>query len=161
VEKDPHNWSARAEAGFTPLIPAVIGVIVAIHFNNSGDQWVVALVGWMVGWLFTLIAIARWEISGGRPVFGHGEPEQQKFRRSEVIAVVVILLAAALLRVVAIEDYPIALHNDEMSCLIEARGFLGSNIAPFALGWFSCPNLGSSSPACRSGSSARRCWPCA
>ena len=47
-----------------------------------------------------------------------------------------------LLRTVAIESYPIALHNDEMNCLLEARGFLGSDTALFNVGWFNCPNLG-------------------
>ncbi len=142
MEKDPHNWSARAEAGFTPLIPAVIGVIVAIHFNNSGDQWLAALVGWTAAWLFTLIAIARWEISGGQPVFGQPGPDQPRWSRVEVIALAAVFLAAAILRIVALEDYPIALHNDEMSCLFEARGYLGSNISLFNIGWFNCPNFG-------------------
>jgi len=127
---------------FAPLVPAAIGIIVAVRFNNLEDHWVAALVGWMVGWLFTLVAIARWETSGGQPVFGRPESEQPSWQRSEVIALTVILLAATLLRVVALEDYPIALHNDEMSCLIEARGFLESRTALFNLGWFSCPNLG-------------------
>jgi len=142
LEKDQPDWRARAVAGFAPLIPAAIGITVAIIFNNSGDQWVAALVGWTVGWLFTLIAIARWEISGGQQVFGRADPDQPTWRRAEVLTVVVVLLAAALLRAVAIEHYPIVLHNDEMNCLIEARGFLESNIALFDIGWFNCPNLG-------------------
>ncbi|MCW8984944.1 MAG: glycosyltransferase family 39 protein, partial [Thermoanaerobaculales bacterium] len=125
-----------------PLIPAAIGMIVAIQFNDSEDLWIAALAGWTVGWLFTLVAIARWETSGGRPVFGRPDTEQPSWRRSEVIALAVIFLAAALLRVVALEDCPIALHNDEMSCLIEAHGFLESKTALFHFGWFSCPNLG-------------------
>jgi 4-amino-4-deoxy-L-arabinose transferase-like glycosyltransferase len=136
------SWSDRAVNAFAPMIPAAIGITVAIRFNNSDEQWVAALVGWIVGWLFTLIAIARWETSDGRPVFGRPEPDQPEWRRGEIIAVISILLAALLLRVVAIEDYPIALHNDEMSCLIDARIFLESNRAIFDVGWFSCPNLG-------------------
>jgi len=132
----------RAEKAIAPLVPAVIGMIVAIQFNESDDQWVASLVGWTIGWLFTLIAIAVWETSGGRPAFGRPSPDQPRWRRAELIALTIILLGAALLRVVAIEQYPIALHNDEMSCLIEARGFLESNTPLFSLGWFSCPNLG-------------------
>jgi hypothetical protein len=142
LKKDQPDWRARAVAGFAPLIPAAIGITIAIIFNNSRDRWVAALVGWTVGWLFTLIAIARWEISGDRRVFGRADPNQPRWRRAEVLAVVVILLVAALLRVVAIEHYPVVLHNDEMSCLIEARGFLDSNSALFDIGWFNCPNLG-------------------
>ena len=142
LKKDHSELPAQAEAGFMPLIPAAIGMIVAIHFNDSSDHWVASLVGWTFAWIFTLIAIARWETSGGRPVFGRPAPDQPRWRRAEVIALTVILLAAALLRVVAIEHYPIALHNDEMSCLIEAQGFLESKTALFNLGWFSCPNLG-------------------
>jgi len=127
---------------FAPLVPAAIGIIVAVRFNNLEDHWVAALVGWMVGWLFTLVAIARWETSGGQPVFGRPESEQPSWQRSEVIALTVILLAATLLRVVALEDYPIALHNDEMSCLLEARHFLESNTALFDLGGCSCPKHG-------------------
>ena len=142
MDKSQGNWADRAVNGFAPLIPAAIGITVAIHFNTSEDQWVAALVGWVVGWLFTLIAIARWETAGGEPVFGRPASDQPKWRRAEVISLAVIILVAALLRIVALEDYPIALHNDEMSCLIEARGFLESNTALFDLGWFSCPKLG-------------------
>jgi len=125
-----------------PLIVAVVGIAVAVRFKASPDHLLEALVGWTVGWLFTLIAIAGWENSNGRPVFGRPGPDQPAWRRTEFIAVAVIVLAAAVLRVVALEDYPIALHNDEMSCLIEARGFLESNTALFNTGWFGCPNLG-------------------
>ena len=125
-----------------PLIVAVVGVAVAVRFKASPDHVLEALVGWTVGWLFSLIAIAGWEKSNGHPVFGRPGPDQPTWRRTEFIAVAVIILAAAVLRVVALEDYPIALHNDEMSCLIEARGFLESNTALFNTGWFGCPNLG-------------------
>jgi len=136
------GWPARFASCVLPLIPAVTGIAVAIHFNNSDDHWVAALLGWVAGWFFSLTAIAGWEIAHGRPVFGRQDPGQPRWQRLEVITLAIVLLAAVLLRTVAIESYPIALHNDEMSCLLEARGFLGADTALFNIGWFNCPNLG-------------------
>jgi len=136
------HWSRLAANVVTPVVVAVFGIAIAIRFNSSPDHLPQALVGWIVSWLFTLIAIAGWEKSKDRPAFGRPGPAQPKWRRTEIIAVVVIIVAAALLRMVALEDYPIALHNDEMSCMIEARGFLEPKAGLFSLGWFSCPNLG-------------------
>jgi len=135
-------WLVRAAHVFLPLVLAAGGIAVAIHFNNSDEHWVAALFGWTTGWFFALFAIARWEVSFGRPAFGQEGPEQPSWQRAEVIALAVILLAATLLRVVGIEHYPIRLHNDEMSCLIEARKFLGTETALFNLGWYDCPNFG-------------------
>jgi 4-amino-4-deoxy-L-arabinose transferase-like glycosyltransferase len=136
------RWPSIALKIAAPLTVAVVGLVVAIRFNSTSDHLPQALVGWIVSWLFTLIAIAGWEKSKGRPVFGRPGPDQPRWRRTEIIAVVVIIVAAALLRMVALEDYPIALHNDEMSCMIEARGFLESETGLFSTGWFGCPNLG-------------------
>ena len=142
VKKLQKHWPGLAVNVVAPLIIAVVGIAVAIRFKASPDHLSGALVGWIVGWLFTLIAITGWEKLNGRPVFGRPGPDQPTWRRTEIIAVAIIIFAAAVLRVVALKDYPIALHNDEMSCMIEARGFLESNKALFDLGWFSCPNLG-------------------
>jgi len=142
VKKLQNHWPGRATNVVAPLIVAMIGIAVAVRFRASPDHLSEALVGWIVGWLFTLIAIAGWENSNGRPIFGHPGPGQPTWRRTEIIAVAVIILAAAVLRVVALEDYPIQLHNDEMSCMIEARGFLESETGLFSTGWFGCPNLG-------------------
>jgi 4-amino-4-deoxy-L-arabinose transferase-like glycosyltransferase len=136
------HWPGLAANVVAPLIVAVLGIAAAIRFNSSPDHLSEDLVGWTTGWLFTLIAIAGWEKSKGRPVFGRPAPDQPRWRQPEIIAVAVIIIAATLLRVVALEDYPIALHNDEMSCMVEARGFLESKTGLFSLGWFSCPNLG-------------------
>jgi len=142
VKKLQKHWPGRAMNVVAPLIVAVVGIAIAVRFKASPDHVLEALVGWTVGWLFTLIAIAAWENSNDRPVFGRPGPDQPAWRRAEVILVAAIILAAAVLRIVALENYPIALHNDEMSCLIEARGFLESNTALFDTGWFGCPNLG-------------------
>ena len=142
MKKVQKVWLVRTANVFLPLVLAAGGIAVAIHFNNSDEHWVAALSGWTTGWFFALFAIARWEVSFGRPAFGQEGLEQPDWQRAEVIALAVILLAATLLRVVAIEHYPIRLHNDEMSCLIEARKFLGTQTALFDLGWFDCPNLG-------------------
>jgi hypothetical protein len=141
LEETGRSISGGAKKALPLLIPAAIGIIVAIQFNASKVQLAV-LVGWTIGWLFTLIAIAVWETSAGRPILGTPGSDQPRWRRAEVVALTVILLAAALLRVVALEDYPIALHNDEMSCLIEAKGFLDSTPPLFRIGWFNCPNFG-------------------
>ena len=106
-------WLARTASVVAPLVLAVAGVATAIHFNPSPEKWPVTLVGWATGWSFALVALARLEVGRGRSVFGRPGPERPKWQRSEVILLAVVLLAAALLRAVAIEDYPIALHNDE------------------------------------------------
>ncbi len=131
-----------AESAFAPLVVAAAGTAVAIRFNDSSEQWIAALVGWTVGWLFTLIAVARWEQLHSRPVFGQPAPDQPSWRRIEVVTLAIVFLVAGLLRTVAIESYPIGLHNDEMRCLVEARGFLAADTALFNAGWFGCPNLG-------------------
>ena len=136
------HWSGLAVKVVAPLIVAVVGIAVAVRLKASPDHVLEALVGWTIAWLFTLTAIAGWENLNGRRVFGRSGPDQPAWRRTEIIAAAVIILAAAVLRVAALEDYPIALHNDEMSCMIEARGFLESNTALFNTGWFGCPNLG-------------------
>jgi len=136
------RWPVLVMRTVAPLIIAVLGLAVAIRFKSSPDHVSQALAGWTVSWLFTLIAIAGWEKANGRPVFGRKETGHAPWRRIEIIAVGAIILAAALLRVVALTDYPIQLHNDEMSCMIEARGFLDTYKGLFSTGWFSCPNLG-------------------
>jgi hypothetical protein len=125
-----------------PLVLAATGAAVAIRFNDSDQHWFAALTGWTVGWLFALIAIAGWERLHGRPVLGRPDAAQPPWQRTEIVLLAVGLSAAALLRTVALESYPIALHNDEMTCLLEARGFLGADTALFDTGWFSCPNFG-------------------
>ena len=142
MKKVQSIWRIRTMNVVAPLVVAVGGIAIAIRFNDSTEHFAAALIGWTVGCLFTLIAIAGWERLRGRRVFGLAGPDQPRWQRTEIIAVAVIMLAAAFLRIVALEDYPIALHNDEMSCLIEARGFLESKSPLFSLGWFSCPNLG-------------------
>jgi peptidoglycan/LPS O-acetylase OafA/YrhL len=150
-------WPVRAVFVVLPLLLAVMGVATAIHLNDRGDKWPAALAAWTIGWFFALIALAAWEVTHGRPIFGRSRIEQPRWRWSEIIVLAVVLLAAALLRVVALESYPVALHNDEMSCLIEARGFLGGS-----------PEVGTtartsafSSPACHFGFLDRLCSPCA
>ena len=142
MAKKSSGWPDRAATVLAPLTLAATGIAVAVRFNDSDEQWVAALVGWTVGWLFTLIAIAGWEMAHGRPVFGQPGPEQPQWRGRESLALVLILSAATLLRVVALERFPVLLHNDEMSCLLEARGFLSAETALFDVGWYSCPNFG-------------------
>jgi hypothetical protein len=135
-------WPVRAVFVLLPLFLASFGVATAVHLNHRGDKWPHALVAWAIGWFFALTTVAAWEVIHGRPLFGRPASEQPKWRKSEITVMAVVLLAAALLRFVALEDYPVALHNDEMSCLIEARGFLGGSPEIFGFGWFNCPNLG-------------------
>jgi 4-amino-4-deoxy-L-arabinose transferase-like glycosyltransferase len=138
----PMGWQIRVAALLPALLLAVMGLAVAIRLNDSGERWTGALVGWTTSWALALTALAIWEFTSGRPVVGRPTPGQPAWRLSEVVTLVTIMLAAALLRVVAIEDYPVVLHNDEMSCMMAARLFLGGNPPIFGVGWFNCPNLG-------------------
>ena len=103
---------------------AVAGIATAIKFRYAAEHWQSALVGWTVGWVFTLVAIAAWRAGRGRPILGRESREQPRWQSLEVLALVLLLAVATALRVVAIESFPIQLHNDEMSCLLEARPFL-------------------------------------
>jgi hypothetical protein len=142
VAKKSSRLPVQTTSILAPLTLAAAGIAVAIRFNDSDERWVAALVGWAIGWFFALVAIAAWEQARGRPVFGQPGPAQQPWHRWEFPGLVLLLAAATFLRVVALERYPILLHNDEMSCLLEARGFIGADTALFDVGWFSCPNFG-------------------
>jgi 4-amino-4-deoxy-L-arabinose transferase-like glycosyltransferase len=53
-----------------------------------------------------------------------------------------LLGAAVLLRSVDLAGFPAELHNDEMSCGLEARRFLGGEPPPlFGTGWYAIPNF--------------------
>jgi 4-amino-4-deoxy-L-arabinose transferase-like glycosyltransferase len=135
-------WSVRVVFVLLPVFLATFGIATAIRLNDRGDRWQHALAAWTIGWLFALVALGAWELTHGRPLFGRPSPEQPRWQLPEIIVLSLILLAAAFLRVIAIDSYPVALHNDEMSCMIEARGFLGGHPPLFGVGWFNCPNLG-------------------
>ncbi len=134
--------SARAALLALSVALAASCAAVAVVFGESDDHRVLALVAWVVGWGLALSAIAGWERSSGRPPFGAASTDQPAWRRTELIALVIILAAATLLRTVAVERLPVALHNDEMSCLLEAQNFLDGHRPIFDTGWFECPNLG-------------------
>jgi 4-amino-4-deoxy-L-arabinose transferase-like glycosyltransferase len=138
----PMRWQIRVAAVLPALLLSFMGLAVAIRLNNIGPRWTGALIGWASAWGCALVALAIWELTSGRPVFGRPTIEQPTWSRTEIVGLVTILFAATLLRVIAIEDYPVVLHNDEMSCMIAARPFLGGNPPIFGVGWFSCPNLG-------------------
>ena len=121
---------------------AVAGIATAIKFRYAAEHWQSALVGWTVGWVFTLVAIAAWQAGRGRPILRRESREQPRWQSLEVLALVLLLAVATALRVVAIESFPIQLHNDEMSCLLEARPFLAEGQELFNTGWFDCPRLG-------------------
>ena len=134
--------TVRALLVLLPLFLAAFATATAIRLNDRGDKWPDALFAWAIGWFFALTTVAVWELAHGRPVLGRADSERPRWRRSEIVVMVIVLLAAAFLRVVALEEYPVALHNDEMSCMIEARSFLGGNAEMFGCGWYNCPNLG-------------------
>lgn len=136
------RWLARYATIVAPLVLAATGIAVAIRFNVSDDWWLAALVGWITGWLLCLVAIAGWSLAHGRPLFGRPQAGQPKWAKAELVTLAVLLAVAAFLRTIAIEGYPIALHNDEMSCLLEARSFIDSDRTLFTVGWLSCPRLG-------------------
>ncbi len=69
---DQKHWPGLAANVVAPLIVAVVGIAVAVLFKASPDHLPEALVGWVMGWLFTLIAIAGWENLNGRyRQYGH------------------------------------------------------------------------------------------
>jgi hypothetical protein len=121
---------------------AVAGIATAIYFRYDAEHWPAALAGWTIGWVFTLVAIATLKSGRGHPILGRESREQPRWRSPEVLALILILAVATALRVVAIESFPAQLHNDEMSCLLEARTFLAEGQDLFNTGWFDCPHLG-------------------
>lgn len=135
-------WQVRAVLVLLPLFFSAVGIAIAIRLNDRGDKWADALATWAIGWFFALATFALWELARGRPLFGRSTSEQPRWKRSEIIVIAIVLLTAVCLRVVALEEYPVALHNDEMSCMIEARDFLWQEQGMFDIGWFNCPNLG-------------------
>jgi len=121
---------------------AVAGIATAIHFRYDAEHWPAALAGWTVGWVFSLVAITAWQVGRGRPILGRESREQPRWRSPEILTLVLLIAVATALRVVAIESFPIQLHNDEMSCLLEVRPFLAEGQELFNTGWFDCPRLG-------------------
>jgi hypothetical protein len=136
------RWLVRNAPVAVPVVLSAIGIAVSARYNDSDHQWMAAFAGWVTGWFCCLAAIAASEVGSGRPLLGQPCREQPTWSRAELSAMLIVLSAAAVLRVVVIESYPIALHNDEMSCLLEARNFIDSDRALFTVGWLSCPRLG-------------------
>ena len=135
----------RSRYGATAIASAALaaaGIATAIYFRYDADHWPAALAGWTVGWVFTLVAIAAWQSGRGHPILGRESREQPRWRSPEVLSLLFLLAVATALRVVAIESFPAQLHNDEMSCLLEARPFLAQGQELFNTGWFDCPHLG-------------------
>ena len=97
MRKIKFGWLVRAANVIAPLILAAAGIVVAIRFNNSGDQWLASLIGWIAGWFFVLVAIAGWEMALGRPVLGRPAAGQPGWRRPEVIALAVVLIVAGVI----------------------------------------------------------------
>ena len=118
------------------------GIAVAIHFRYAVEHWRAALGGWTAGWVLALVAIAAWQERRGWPILGRESREQPRWRSPEILSLVLLLAIATALRLVAIESFPVQLHNDEMSCLLEARPFLAEGQELFNTGWFDCPRLG-------------------
>jgi hypothetical protein len=133
-------WYGAAAVASAAL--AVAGIATAIYFRYAAEHWQAALAGWTVGWVFSLLAIAAWQVGRERPVLGRESRKQPRWRSPEVLSLLFLLAVATALRVVAIESFPIQLHNDEMSCLLEARPFLAEGQELFNTGWFACPRLG-------------------
>jgi hypothetical protein len=133
----------RSQYGATAIASAalaVAGIATATYFRYDAEHWPAALAGWTVGWVFTLVALAAWQVGRERPILGRESREQPRWRSPEVLAL--LLAVATAMRVIAIESFPIQLHNDEMSCLLEARPFLAQGQELFNTGWFDCPHLG-------------------
>jgi len=129
-------------AAVAPAAFAVAGIATAIYFRYDAEHWPAALAGWTTGWVFSLLAIAAWQSGRGHPILGRESREQPRWRSPEVLSLLFLLAVATALRVVAIESFPAQLHNDEMSCLLEARPFLAEGQELFNPGWFDCPHLG-------------------
>jgi hypothetical protein len=117
-------------------------VAFAVFFGESAAHSFAALIAWILGWGLSLAGIADWERFCGRPPFGAASDNQPAWRRGELTALAVVLVAATLLRTVAIERLPVALHNDEMNCLLQAQRFLVGHLSVFTTSWYECPNLG-------------------
>jgi hypothetical protein len=104
-------------AATASTVLAAAGIATAIYYRYAAEHWQAALVGWTAGWVFTLVAIAAWQAERERPVLGRESREQPCWRSPEVFSLLFLLAVATALRVVAIESFPIQLHNTAATSL--------------------------------------------
>lgn len=64
------------------------------------------------------------------------------WNRFDTLALIPALLLAFVLRVVNLQQIPLAMHNDEAAMAIEGMNVLAGSLSdPFAIGWYSHPSL--------------------
>lgn len=119
-------------------VAALAAMCLAVAGYDSAEHHLLVLGAWMMSWILALMALP----CGGRALevpLPSGEP----FDRRELLLLILALLAASIIRLLWLTDFPRQLHNDEMSCGIEARRFLSAQGAGlFATGWFDYSNIG-------------------
>ncbi len=139
------QWSAKSDPGpgtrrreTLVAAAAAVALVVATATGQTPSLWGVALVAWLAAWVIPLTVVGR---APGRSEEGPWGPP---WRLLELTAWAALLLVAAVLRTGDLAMLPFPLHNDAMSCGLEARRFLGSGEARglFTAGWYFCPSLG-------------------
>lgn len=104
----------------------------------DADRWDLVFWCWVTA-LASLLWMARSaDLAAGRL----GDEGLPPWTRGEAVLFGSLMLLAAGFRIHDFEALPGRLHNDEMSCGIEARMFLSEPRPPlFRTGWYGCPNL--------------------
>lgn len=126
--------SARPRRFSIAVHAALVAGATALSFFAGHWRLAPALVSWILAWGGALGLLARLDRGKMLPA--------RRDSRTRWLGVLALLAVAVALRVVDLEWLPGRLHNDEMTCGLEARRFLEPNPpAPFGLGGFDCPTL--------------------
>lgn len=111
----------------------------SLLWYSDPDRWNLVLWTWLTA-IGSFLWLAR---ESDREAENEGDAGAPSWTRGEVLLLCFLLLIALGFRVFDLSELPGRLHNDEMSCGIEARKFLSDPKPPlFQTGWYSCPNLG-------------------
>ncbi|MDL1952477.1 hypothetical protein FBQ97_22120, partial [Acidobacteria bacterium ACD] len=114
------------------------GLAASVAWYDDAGRWGLVLAGWLAA-IVGLLGLAWAADRRAAPAAARRYP----WTRAEAVVFLALLAAAAALRAYELAEIPYRLHNDEMSCGIEAARFLSEpRPSLFGTGWFDCPNLG-------------------
>lgn len=129
----------RAFSATLPLsVLFTASLIGTLLWYPDADRWDLVFWCWVTA-LACLLWLARSaDLAAGRA----GDEGSPPWTRGEAVLFSALMLVAVGFRIHDLEVLPGRLHNDEMTCGIEARRFLSEPRPPlFRTGWYGCPNL--------------------